>query len=176
MNIAVYLGANEGNSPIYKEAVIELGRWIGKSGHRLIYGGSESGLMGHLAREVLNNNGLVTGVEPEFFIEKGFQMEGLTELIITKDMKERKAKMMELADAYIAFPGGTGTAEEIAEVISAGSLGHIHGVYGYYNIGGFYDFAQRGYDLMVDNGFMTRENREKIKFWNSLDELARDFQ
>ena len=88
MNITVYLGANEGNNPSLKRAVKELGTWIGKSGNALIYGGSKSGLMGALADSVLN----VTGVEPQFFIENEFQHEGITKLIVTKDMSERKKK------------------------------------------------------------------------------------
>ena len=109
MNITVYLGANEGNDPILKSAICELGKWIGESGNTLIYGGSESGLMGELAKSVLKTGSNVIGVEPQFFIDAGFQFDGLTELIVTKDMSERKAKMIELGDAFIAFPGGTGT-------------------------------------------------------------------
>lgn len=174
MNIAVYLGANEGNDPIYKEAALCLGRWLGEREHRLIYGGSKTGLMGILAKQVLDSGGAVTGVEPEFFMAKDFQMEGLTELIVTKDMQERRQKMMSLADVFIAFPGGTGTAEEISEVISAGSLGLLAGVYGYFNVNGFYDFAKTGYDRMVQQGFMTQENRDKIRFWRSIAEIERD--
>ena len=104
MNITVYLGANEGNNPLLKRAVKELGTWIGKSGNALIYGGSKSGLMGALADSVLNAGGNVTGVEPQFFIENEFQHEGITKLIVTKDMSERKNKMIELGNAFIAFP------------------------------------------------------------------------
>ncbi|MBQ9720393.1 MAG: TIGR00730 family Rossman fold protein, partial [Oscillospiraceae bacterium] len=117
MNITVYLGANEGNDPALKTAVRKLGTWIGESGHALIYGGSKSGLMGELAESVLRSGGEVTGVEPQFFIDAGFEYDAITRLIVTKDMSERKAKMIELGDAFIACPGGTGTLEEIAEVM-----------------------------------------------------------
>ena len=117
MNITVYLGANEGNDPCLRKAVEELGAWIGNSGNALVYGGSKGGLMGALADSVLKAGGDVTGVEPNFFIENEFQHDGLTKLIVTKDMSERKNKMIELGEAFIAFPGGTGTLEEIAEVI-----------------------------------------------------------
>ena len=109
MNITVYLGANDGNDPSLKKAVRELGRWIGESGNSLIYGGSKSGLMGELAESVLSVGGEVIGVEPQFFIDAGYQYDAITRLIVTKDMSERKAKMIELGDAFIAFPGGTGT-------------------------------------------------------------------
>lgn len=93
MNITVYLGANEGNDQALKQAVQELGRWIGESGNALVYGGSRCGLMGEIAESTLNAGGEVTGVEPEFFVQGELQHEGLTELIVTKDMTERKTKM-----------------------------------------------------------------------------------
>ena len=85
MNITVYLGANEGNDPSLKEAVRALGTWIGNAGHALVYGGSKSGLMGELAESVLHAGGIVTGVEPQFFIDAGFEYNAVTKLIVTKD-------------------------------------------------------------------------------------------
>ena len=98
MNITVYLGANAGNDPTLRKAVQELGAWIGTSGNALIYGGSKTGLMGEIAKSVLEAGGNVTGVEPQFFMDEGFQYDGLTELIVTKDMSERKNEMIELGD------------------------------------------------------------------------------
>lgn len=118
MNITVYLGANKGIDDTFSIAVRELGKWIGANGHTLIYGGSKTGLMGELAESVLMEGGRVTGVEPQFFVEAEVQYDEITELIVTKDMTERKTKMIELGDAFIAFPGGTGTLEEITEVMS----------------------------------------------------------
>lgn len=106
MNITVYLGASVGNDPAFLPAVRELGTWIGSNGHALVYGGSKSGLMGALADSVLEAGGHVTGVEPSFFIEAEFQHDGIDDLIVTSDMAERKAKMIELGDAFIAFPVG----------------------------------------------------------------------
>ena len=122
MNITVYLGANLGTDPALPQAVQQLGRWIGESGNALVYGGSKSGLMGLLADSVLAAGGRVTGVEPKCFLDAELQHEGLTELIVTEDISARKTKMIELGDAFIAFPGGTGTLEEITEVISKLSL------------------------------------------------------
>lgn len=96
MNITVYLGAFEGNDLALKKAVWELGTWIGQNGHTLIYGGLKSGLMGEIAESVLQAGGNVIGVEPQFFVDQVLQHEGLTELIVTKDMTERKTKMIEL--------------------------------------------------------------------------------
>ena len=125
MNVTVYLGANYGTDPALQTTVAELGQWIGKSGHTLVYGGSASGLMGVLARSVMAAGGPVIGVEPQFFIDEGYELDGLTQLIVTQDMTERKAKMIELGNAFIAFPGGTGTLEEITEVMSKVSLKHL---------------------------------------------------
>ena len=96
MNITVYLGAFEGKDASLKQAVQELGTWIGESGNALVYGGSKSGLMGEIAESVLQSGGTVTGVEPKFFMDAELQYDGLTELIVTKDMTERKTKMIEL--------------------------------------------------------------------------------
>lgn len=139
MNITVYLGANEGNDPKLKEAVRELGMWIGKSGNSLVYGGSKCGLMGELAESVLTAGGEATGVEPKFFIDAGYEYDALTRLIVTRDMAERKTKMIELGDAFIAFPGGTGTLEEISEVMSKVVLGHTDKPCIIYNLNGYYD-------------------------------------
>ena len=146
MNITVYLGANEGNDPSLRKAVRELGTWIGESGNRLVYGGSKSGLMGEIAESVLQAGGEVTGVEPQFFIDMEYQYDAITELIVTKDMTERKTKMIELGDVFIAFPGGTGTLEEIAEVMSKVSLKHLEAPCILYNLNGYYESTVITYD------------------------------
>lgn len=171
MNITVYLGALEGNDPALKKAVRELGAWIGKSGHSLVYGGSKTGLMGELAESVLNAGGKVTGVEPQFFIDEGFAYDGLTELIVTKDMAERKTKMIELGDAFIAFPGGTGTLEEIAEVMSKVSLGQLDAPCILYNLNGYYEPLRALLETMIEKGLSSRERQEGICFAVSLEEI-----
>ena len=122
MNITVYLGASSGNDPTLEASVRALGHLIGESGSALVYGGSKNGLMGALAESVLRAGGEVTGVEPQLFIDKGYEYDEITTLIVTRDMTERKTKMIELGDAFIAFPGGTGTLEEISEIMSKVSL------------------------------------------------------
>ena len=138
MNITVYLGANLGTDPALPQAVQQLGRWIGESGNALVYGGSKSGLMGLLADSVLAAGGRVTGVEPKCFLDAELQHEGLTELIVTEDIPARKTRMIELGDAFIAFPGGTGTLEEITEVISKLSLGQLDAPCILYDLNGYY--------------------------------------
>ena len=171
MNITVYLGANEGSEPALKQAVEELGRWIGESGNALVYGGSRSGLMGRLAHSVLTAGGEVTGVEPQFFIDSEVQYDGLTRLIITQDMTERKTRMIELGDAFIAFPGGTGTLEEISEIMSKVSLKQLAAPCILYNLNGYYDHLKALLAHMIDMGLSTPERQEGIYFAEMLDDI-----
>ena len=171
MNITVYLGANEGNDPAFRRAVQELGRWIGASGNALVYGGSKAGLMGLLAESVLAEGGDVTGVEPQFFVDEELQLDGLTELIVTRDMTERKNKMIELGDAFIAFPGGTGTLEEIAEVMSKVSLNQLNAPCILYNLNGYYDSLQQLLLQMIEKGLSTPERQSGISFAADLAQI-----
>ena len=171
MNITVYLGANEGNDPALKAAVQELGTWIGQSGNALIYGGSRSGLMGILAESVLAAGGRVTGVEPRFFVEQELQHDGLTQLIITEDMTQRKAKMIELGDAFVAFPGGTGTLEEITEVMSKVSLRQLDAPCILYNLNGYYNSLKALLDEMIRKGLSSPQRQEGIYFADDLAQI-----
>ena len=171
MNITVYLGANEGRDPALKTAVWELGRWIGESGNALVYGGSKAGLMGELAESVLDAGGEVTGVEPQFFIDAGFEYDRITRLIVTQDMSERKAKMIELGEAFIAFPGGTGTLEEISEIMSKICLGHLDAPCIIYNLNGYYDSLFDLLQNMIRMGLSTEEKQRGIFFVHQLDEI-----
>ena len=171
MNITVYLGANEGNDPALKQAVQELGRWIGESGNALVYGGSRCGLMGEIAESTLNAGGEVTGVEPQLFIDKGYEYDEITTLIVTRDMTERKTKMIELGDAFIAFPGGTGTLEEISEIMSKVSLKQLAAPCILYNLNGYYDHLKALLAHMIDMGLSTPERQEGIYFAETLDDI-----
>lgn len=173
MNITVYLGASEGNDPLLRKAVEELGTWIGTNGNTLVYGGSKSGLMGVIAMSVLAAGGRAIGVEPRCFIEEQLQLEGLTELIVTEDMTERKTKMIELGDAFIAFPGGTGTLEEIAEVMSKVSLKYLNAPCILYNLNGYYDCLKGQLNHMIEKGLSSEERQAGIYFPDSLEEIIK---
>lgn len=172
MNITVYLGASEGNDPALRTAVEELGRWIGEQGHSLVYGGSKSGLMGALARAALDAGAQVVGVEPSFFIAEMLQYEDLSELIVTETMAERKTKMIELGDAFIAFPGGTGTLEEISEVMSKVSLGQLSAPCILYNLNGYYDDLRALLQRMIRAGLSTEARQTGIRFADTLQDIA----
>lgn len=171
MNITVYLGACQGNDPQLAAAVRELGTWIGENGNTLIYGGSKSGLMGALARSALNAGGKVIGVEPQAFVDQKLQLDELTQLIVTPNMNRRKEKMIELGDAFIAFPGGTGTLEELAEVMSMVSLDYLDAPCIVYNLNGYYDHLKALLKQMTAAGLSSRERQRKIHFAKNLQEI-----
>ena len=173
MNITVYLGANEGNDPALKIAVRELGTWIGESGNSLVYGGSKSGLMGELAESVLAAGGTVTGVEPQRFVDEGFLYDAITELIVTSDITERKTKMIELGDAFIAFPGGTGTLDEIAEIMSKVALQDLDAPCILYNLNGYYHGLKILLDHMITMGLSSEEKLQGIYFASDLSEIQK---
>lgn len=171
MNITVYLGANKGNDPTLTKAVRELGCWIGDFRNTLVYGGSKSGLMGELAQSVLESGGSVIGVEPRAFMDEDLEFDGLTELIVTKDMPARKTKMIELGDAFIAFPGGTGTLEEISEVMSLVSMKRIKAPCILYNFDGYYEDLKSLLKRMIQKGLSTVERQEMIFYADNLEQI-----
>lgn len=171
MNITVYLGSNPGNDPRFPTAVQALGAWIGKSGHTLVYGGAGLGLMNELANSVLQNGGRVIGVMPKFFVDEGRAHGSLSELIVTNDMSERKAKMIALGDAFLAFPGGFGTLEEIAEVMSKVVLGHVDAPCILYDLNGYYSGLKEQLLHAVETGLAAKETLSRIRFVQTLDEI-----
>ena len=112
-------------------------------------------------------------MEPKFFIDAGFEYDAVTELIVTKDIAERKAKMIELGDAFIAFPGGTGTLEEIAEVMSKVSLGHLDVPCILYNLIGYYDGLMTQLAHMIDMGLSSEDRQRGIYFAENLEDIRR---
>lgn len=154
MNITVYCGSNPGADDIFATAADRLGTWIGQSGNTLVYGGSSVGLMGILSKAVLEHGGSVIGVEPNFFIEAGVAQHELTELIVVDTMAERKAKMVELGEVFIALPGGVGTLEEISEIMVRVRLNITPAPCFFLNLDGFYDPIKALLQEMVDKGFM----------------------
>ena len=173
MNITVYLGANPGRSPVYGETAAELGRLIGRRGDTLIYGGSRTGLMGKLADGALEEGAQVIGVEPEMFVRREYQHEGISRLIVTDDMTQRKQKMQELGDAFIAFPGGTGTLEEISEIMSACALGMWSKPCIFFNLNGYYEEMKGLLEKMKREGFSDERRQKRIYFAGSLEEIGK---
>lgn len=171
MNIAVYCGSSPTADPHFISMAEGLGTWIGAHGHTLIYGGSSIGLMGAISAAVLASGGSAIGVEPRFFIEAGVAQHDLTELIVVDDMTQRKAKMIELADVFVALPGGVGTLEEITEIMSRLRLRMEAGPCYLLNAGGFYDGMEEMLDRMERASFITPEDRRLYRSCTSLAEL-----
>jgi uncharacterized protein (TIGR00730 family) len=122
-NICVYCGSNPGIDPAYAEAARRLGRLMAEDGVGLVYGGGGLGLMGETARSVLAHGGRVTGIIPEFLSEKERMLLDATELVVVKDMHQRKQLMFDRSDAFVALPGGIGTLEELVEQLTWAQLG-----------------------------------------------------
>jgi len=121
--ICVYCGSGPGTDPAFLQAARDFGTLLARNGIGLVYGGGGDGMMGALARAVRDHGGNVTGIIPEFLTEREHAMRTGQELIITRDMHERKQKMFEMADAFVALPGGIGTLEELVEQLTWAQLG-----------------------------------------------------
>ncbi len=122
-NICVYCGSGDGRDPAYIEAAVTLGAAMAKAGIGLVYGGGSLGLMGKVARAVLDNGGRVTGIIPAFLSNKERMLRDVNELIVVEDMHQRKRLMFEKSDAFVALPGGVGTLEELVEQLTWSQLG-----------------------------------------------------
>lgn len=164
MNITVYCGSSVGIYKEYQEAAVALGKWIADKGHRLVYGGGNIGLMGLVADTALQGGSHVTGVIPEFLLEHEYGHQGDFHLEVVETMAQRKARMLELGDLYIAMPGGVGTLEEISEAISLKRLGRQDRPCVLYNIKGYYEPLRQVFQTMVDNGFLTTADLDDILF------------
>ena len=171
MNITVYCGSNFGDNPHFEEAAHDLGAWIARAGHTLVYGGSSVGLMGAVSRAAIEGGAPVIGVEPEFFIEAGVAQHDLTELIVVETMGERKSKMIELGDAFVALPGGVGTLEEISEIFTRVRLDMGPHECFLLNIGGFYDPLRLFLQSMVERRFFDQCDLDRCHFPRSVEEL-----
>lgn len=163
LNITVYCGASSGSDPEFKRRAEELGRWMASKDHRLIYGGGNQGMMGAVSSACLAAGGSATGVSPGFFIANEETRSDLDELIVADDMAHRRNVMMELGDAFIALPGGTGTLDEITEVMAMkrlGRLGTVTKPVMFYNINGYYDRIFEFLDAMSEEKFCRQEDRD----------------
>ncbi|MBJ6141907.1 TIGR00730 family Rossman fold protein [Hymenobacter sp. BT559] len=161
-SVAVYCGSSSGNNPIYTQQAQEMGRELARRGLTLVYGGGCVGLMGTIADAVLAEGGKVIGVIPGFLADKELAHTGCTELHIVETMHQRKLLMADLAEGFVAMPGGFGTLEELFEVLTWGQLG-LHGKpVGLLNTLGFYDSLLALLDHMSGEAFLRIENRTQV--------------
>ncbi len=137
--VCVYCGSGPGTNPRFVEAAIAFGKTLAEDGIRLVYGGGSIGLMGAVAKSVLDHGGAVTGIIPEFLTNRENALKRVQELIVTPDMHERKRLMFEHSDAFVALPGGIGTLEELVEQLTWQQLGRHTKPVLLANIDGFWE-------------------------------------
>ncbi|WP_027795492.1 LOG family protein [Paraburkholderia acidipaludis] len=154
--VCVYCGSSHGASPVYTEAARAFGRALVAADLGLVYGGGKVGLMGVIADTVMAEGGRAIGVIPELLVNKEVGHEGLSELHVVPDMHHRKKMMADLADAFVAMPGGAGTLEELFEVYTWAQLGYHHKPVAVLNIDGFYDPLIALLQHTVREGFMRQ--------------------
>lgn len=171
MNICVFCGSSSGHNPVFASAAKELGHLIATNHHSLVYGGGNVGLMGIVADAVLEKGGHVTGVIPQFLMDKEVGHTTLTSLEIVTSMHERKKRMADLSDAFVALPGGWGTLEELAEILTWKQLGLITQPVFILNTDGFYNSLIAQMQQMVTAGFLSEENYKLLKISSNPQEL-----
>jgi uncharacterized protein (TIGR00730 family) len=158
--IAVFCGSSEGASPAYIAAAKELGKTLAEQKLTLVYGGASVGLMGAVADGSMKAGGHVIGVIPDFLEKREVAHSHVSELIVVSSMHERKAKMAELADGFVALPGGPGTLEEFFEIFTWAQLGLHKKPLGILNVEGYYDLLINLFNHMADEKFMHEKYRE----------------
>jgi uncharacterized protein (TIGR00730 family) len=160
--MCVYCGSNPGRLPVYREAAAELGRELVRREIALVYGGASIGVMGAVANAVLENGGEVIGVIPQSLATREVAHNNLTELIVVTSMHERKARMAELADGFVALPGGWGTFEEIFEMLTWAQLGIHAKPCGLLNIANYFDHLALFLQHAMDERFVREEYKPMI--------------
>lgn len=169
--ICVFCGSSHGANGLYTEAAQQMGAALAQRGLTLVYGGGHVGLMGVVADAVLAGGGAVTGVIPQALMDKELAHPSLTELHVTGSMHERKAKMAELADGFIALPGGFGTYDEFCEIVTWAQLGFHRKPVGLLNIAGFYDGLLAFFNHATAEGFIREQHRDMIQVRDDVNRL-----
>ena len=173
--ICVFCGSSPGNDPAYAALAHSVGEGLARRGIVVVYGGGRVGLMGVVADSALDAGGEVIGVIPQDMVDRELAHSGATEMRIVGTLHERKAVMAELSDAFIALPGGLGTLEELAEVISWAQLGLHAKPIGLLGVGAYWADLLRWLDGAVAAGFVAPANRRLILEAASFDELLARF-
>jgi len=169
--ICVFCGSNSGDDPVYLEAAEEVGEFLAANGIELVFGGGRVGLMGKVADTVMAKGGRVIGVIPAALDKKEIAHRGITELRIVDSMHERKAMMAELADGFIAMPGGFGTFEEFCEIVTWGQLGIHKKPCALLNVNGFYNDLIGLFDYSTKQSFIRSEHRDLVIVGDNIENV-----
>ncbi len=173
--VCVFCGSNAGSRPEYADAARAVGRTLAKRGLGVVFGGGNVGLMAEVANAAIVEGGEVIGIIPGALVEKELAHAGVTELQVVSSMHERKARMAELSDAFIALPGGWGTLEELFEMVTWAQLGFHGKPVGLLNVLGFYDGMLRFLDHAVAEGFLKAKHRALLLPGDSIEALLEAF-
>lgn len=174
--VCVYCGSSDTVSPSYLDAAAEMGQALVEGGHRLVFGGGGTGLMGALADAVLAKGGYVIGVIPTFFNTDRLVHTNLSELHVVESMHIRKARMADLADGFIALPGGFGTLEELSEILTWAQIGLHRKPVGVLNVDGYYDPLLAFIEHAYAEGFLYTEHRHLLLADPSPQQLLKTMQ
>ena len=172
----MYCGANFNGDETLKQAIVDLAKTMVNQSIELVYGGGSVGVMGVIADEIMALGGTVTGVIPQFLMDKEVGHKGITQMIITENMHQRKQKMADLSDGFVILPGGFGTLEEFFEVLTWLQLGLHAKPIGVLNVGGFYDPLFVQMDMMVKHRFLKQTNRDLVFNESDADILVEKMQ
>lgn len=175
-SVCVYCGSSRGDRPEYAEAARSLGRSLAERHIELVYGGAQIGLMGEVASAALAHGGRVIGVIPQMLVRKEIAHAGLTALHVTASMHERKQKMADLSEGFIALPGGIGTFEELFEIWTWAQLGLHRRPCGLLNVAGYFDDLVRFLDHATASGFIRVEQRGMLCVERDVDALLARFE
>ena len=176
MRVAIYCGSSMGKKEMYAEKAVELGMVLAKNDHDIVYGGSKIGLMGKVADAVLAAGREVIGVMPTYLQQREIAHSSLTEIHFVESMHIRKAKMVDLSDAFIALPGGAGTMDEYFEVFTWGQIGLHEKPVILYNIDGFYDALLQHFNRMLEEGFIQAKHKSLIRVATTAEEVLEMIQ
>jgi hypothetical protein len=171
MTVCIFAASSSRIDSEYGAIASILGTLLAREGIDVVFGGGGIGLMGKLADAVLENGGKITGVIPAFMKEEGWGHNGLTDMIITPDMSERKKRMFSMSDAVVALPGGIGTLEELTEAITLKQLSLFDGPIIILNTLGYYDSLLKFIDQMISNNFMRFEHKGIWETANTPEEV-----
>lgn len=169
--ICVFCGSQEGRNPADMVAAQELGRELATRGYRLVYGGGSIGLMGAIARSVLQAGGEVIGIIPKTLLEREVGLVECTRLIVTTNLRERKALMDEYADAFVVLPGGFGTLEEFLEFVTLRQLGYHHRPIVLVNLHGYYDSLLQFFTEAFEEGYIMPQNRSFFRTVSDVSDI-----
>ena len=169
--LCVFCGSSAGGRAVYRDSARRLGEVLAAGGLGLVYGGGHVGLMGVLADAVLQGGGEVIGVIPQALVDRELAQLNLTRLEVVDTMHQRKARMADLADAFVALPGGYGTADELFEILTWAQLGLHTKPIGLLNVASFFDPLRQWLDHAVREGFLRAEHRRLLLEADSPEEL-----